>query len=77
MSVKVVILGQNTYHGPESRHHGLSFSVQPDVKIPPSLKNVYKELHEDLGCSPPIHRSRRDKPSSILLFLNTVFVKFS
>jgi len=54
-SVKVVILGQDPYHGP-SQAHGLSFSVMPGVKIPPSLRNMYKELQADLGCSIPAHR---------------------
>jgi uracil-DNA glycosylase len=47
-SVKVVILGQDPYHG-EGEAHGLSFSVKSGVKIPPSLKNIYKELDDDLG----------------------------
>ena len=46
--VKVVILGQDPYHGP-NQAHGLSFSVKPGVPAPPSLKNIYKELHSDLG----------------------------
>lgn len=52
--VKVVILGQDPYHG-EGQAHGLSFSVQPQVKIPPSLRNIYKELEDDLGISPVNH----------------------
>ncbi|MBR2786530.1 MAG: uracil-DNA glycosylase [Clostridia bacterium] len=51
-NVKVVILGQDPYHG-EGEAHGLSFSVQPGVKIPPSLKNIYKELNAELGCYIP------------------------
>ena len=47
--VKVVIIGQDPYHG-EGEAHGLSFSVCPNVKIPPSLKNIYKELNEEMGC---------------------------
>src|SRR5262245_52799514 len=47
--VKVVILGQDPYHGP-GQAHGLSFSVLPGVRLPPSLKNIYKELEQDLGC---------------------------
>ncbi|WP_209123530.1 uracil-DNA glycosylase [Alkalihalobacillus sp. BA299] len=47
--VKVVILGQDPYHGP-NQAHGLSFSVNPGEKLPPSLKNIYKELHTDIGC---------------------------
>ena len=50
--VKVVILGQDPYHGP-MQAHGLSFSVQPGVKIPPSLLNIYKELQRDLGLPMP------------------------
>jgi uracil-DNA glycosylase len=52
--VKVVILGQDPYHG-EGQAHGLSFSVKRDVPIPPSLKNIYKELKSDLGIVPPSH----------------------
>ena len=50
--VKVVILGQDPYHEP-GQAHGLSFSVKPSVEIPPSLVNIYKELHEDCGCYIP------------------------
>src|SRR5919112_951206 len=50
--VKVVILGQDPYHGP-NQAHGLSFSVQPGVKPPPSLVNIFKELRDDLGCKVP------------------------
>lgn len=49
---KVLILGQDPYHG-ENQAHGLAFSVQPSVKIPPSLLNIYKELHDDIGCYIP------------------------
>lgn len=49
--VKVVILGQDPYHG-EGQAHGLSFSVKPNVKVPPSLVNIYKELEMDLGIAP-------------------------
>ncbi len=49
--VKVVIVGQDPYHG-EGEAHGLSFSVQKGIKLPPSLKNIYKELESDLGISP-------------------------
>ena len=69
--VKVVILGQDPYHGP-NQAHGLSFSVQPDVKIPPSLKNIYKELHEDLGCSIPNHGYLVEWAKQGVLLLNTV-----
>lgn len=50
--VKVVILGQDPYHG-DGQAHGLCFSVKPDVEIPPSLVNIYKELEDDLGCYIP------------------------
>lgn len=50
-SVKVVILGQDPYHD-NGQAHGLSFSVLPGVKVPPSLKNIYRELHDDLGIAP-------------------------
>ncbi|CEH33153.1 uracil-DNA glycosylase [Romboutsia lituseburensis] len=49
---KVLILGQDPYHG-QNQAHGLAFSVQPDVAIPPSLLNMYKELNSDLGCFIP------------------------
>lgn len=52
--VKVLILGQDPYHG-ENQAHGLCFSVKPDVKIPPSLLNIYKELKEDIGFEIPLH----------------------
>ncbi len=50
--VKVLVLGQDPYHG-EGQGHGLCFSVRPGVKIPPSLRNIYKELHADLGTPVP------------------------
>ena len=49
-SVKVVIVGQDPYHG-EKEANGLSFSVSPGIKLPPSLKNIYKELYDDLKIS--------------------------
>lgn len=52
--VKVVILGQDPYHGP-GQAHGLSFSVQQGVRVPPSLVNIYKELKTDIGFVPPAH----------------------
>lgn len=51
---RVVLLGQDPYHG-AGQAHGLSFSVQPGVAVPPSLRNIYKELHDDLGCEIPDH----------------------
>ena len=53
-AVKVVVLGQDPYHGP-NQAHGLSFSVRPGVAPPPSLVNIYKELKSDLGLMPPTH----------------------
>ena len=50
--VRVVIVGQDPYHG-SGQAHGLSFSVPPGVALPPSLKNIYKEVESDLGCSAP------------------------
>lgn len=52
--VKVVILGQDPYHGPDQAH-GLSFSVRPGVRIPPSLQNIFRELHSDLDIPLPSH----------------------
>ena len=51
--VKVVIMGQDPYHG-KGQAHGLSFSVPDGMKIPPSLRNIYKEIKEDLGIDPPL-----------------------
>lgn len=51
-NIKVVIIGQDPYHE-EGQAHGLSFSVKPGIEIPPSLVNIYKELHDDLGCYIP------------------------
>ena len=51
-NIKVVIIGQDPYHE-EGQAHGLSFSVQPGIDIPPSLQNIYKELQDDLGCYIP------------------------
>ena len=51
-NVKIVIIGQDPYHG-EGEAHGLSFSVQKGVKLPPSLQNIFKELHDDIGIDTP------------------------
>ena len=51
-NLKIVILGQDPYHGPEQAH-GLSFSVRDPIKMPPSLRNIFKELNNDLNISPP------------------------
>ena len=69
--VKVVILGQDPYHG-ANQAQGLSFSVQPGVKIPPSLRNIYKELEDDLGLSPVEHGSLIAWAEQGVLLLNTV-----
>ncbi|MBU9724286.1 uracil-DNA glycosylase [Litchfieldia alkalitelluris] len=68
---KVVILGQDPYHG-KGQAHGLSFSVQPGVKIPPSLRNIYKELHSDLGYEIPSHGYLQSWANEGVLLLNTV-----
>lgn len=69
--VKVVILGQDPYHGP-GQAHGLSFSVQPGVQTPPSLKNMYKELADDLGCFIPNNGYLIPWAKQGVLLLNTV-----
>lgn len=69
--VKVVILGQDPYHGP-GQAHGLSFSVKPGIKTPPSLRNMYKELHDDLGCFIPNHGHLTKWADQGVLLLNTV-----
>jgi len=69
--VKVVILGQDPYHG-VNQAHGLSFSVQPGVKIPPSLNNIYKELQSDLGISLVKHGNLVSWAKQGVLLLNTV-----
>ncbi|WP_227937198.1 uracil-DNA glycosylase [Alkalihalobacillus deserti] len=68
---KVVILGQDPYHGP-NQAHGLSFSVKPGQKIPPSLKNIYKELQMDIGCDPPTDGYLVPWAKQGVLLLNTV-----
>ncbi|AXI07715.1 uracil-DNA glycosylase [Oceanobacillus zhaokaii] len=70
-NTKVVILGQDPYHGP-NQAQGLSFSVKPEVRIPPSLKNIYKELHDDLGFPAPNHGSLINWAKQGVLLLNTV-----
>jgi uracil-DNA glycosylase len=68
---KAVIIGQDPYHGP-GQAHGLSFSVKPEVKIPPSLKNIYKELQADLGCGIPNHGYLVEWTKQGVLLLNAV-----
>lgn len=70
-AVKVVILGQDPYHGP-NQAHGLSFSVKPEVTVPPSLRNIYKELHHDLGYSIPNHGYLVKWAEQGVLLLNNV-----
>ncbi len=69
--VKVVILGQDPYHEP-GQAQGLCFSVPEGVKIPPSLVNIYQELHDDLGCDIPQHGNLRSWAEQGVLLLNTV-----
>ena len=69
--VKVVILGQDPYHGP-NQAHGLSFSVKPKVKTPPSLQNIFKELNNDLGCFIPNNGFLENWATQGVLLLNTV-----
>lgn len=69
--VRVLILGQDPYHG-AGQAHGLCFSVQRDVKIPPSLRNIYKELANDIGCEVPQHGNLTTWAKQGILLLNTV-----
>ena len=70
-SVKVLILGQDPYHEP-GQAHGLSFSVRPGIAIPPSLENIYKELHDDLGLKIPDNGYLDKWARQGVLLLNTV-----
>lgn len=69
--VKVVILGQDPYHGP-GQAHGLAFSVRPGVAIPPSLRNIRKEIQRDLGLAAPMHGCLQAWAEQGVLLLNTV-----
>lgn len=69
--VKVVILGQDPYHGPRQAH-GLCFSVQPGITPPPSLKNIFQELHNDVGMKIPNHGNLEKWAQQGVLLLNTV-----
>ncbi|MCM1569276.1 MAG: uracil-DNA glycosylase [Roseburia sp.] len=69
--VKVVIIGQDPYHN-VGQAHGLCFSVKPDVEIPPSLVNIYQELHDDLGCTIPNNGYLVKWARQGVLMLNTV-----
>ena len=68
---RVVIVGQDPYHG-EGEAHGLSFSVQKGVKVPPSLQNIYKELNDDLGIPPKNNGDLTNWAKSGVLMLNAV-----
>ena len=68
---KVVILGQDPYHGP-NQAHGLCFSVKRGIELPPSLKNIYKELSDDVGFIPPNHGELTEWAKRGVLLLNTV-----
>lgn len=70
-SVKVAILGQDPYHGP-NQAHGLSFSVEQGQKLPPSLRNMMKELQQDIGCEIPEHGDLTSWAKQGVLLLNTV-----
>lgn len=69
--VKVVLLGQDPYHGP-NQAHGLCFSVQKGIQQPPSLKNMFKELESDIGIKAPKHGCLTDWTKQGVLLLNTV-----
>jgi len=70
-AVKVVILGQDPYHGP-GQAHGLCFSVQPGVRVPPSLDNIFKEIQRDLGVARPDHGCLVPWAKRGVLLLNSV-----
>lgn len=70
-TVKVVIVGQDPYHG-RNQANGLSFAVNPGVPIPPSLKNMYKEIHDDLGITPQQNGDLSRWASQGVLMLNSV-----
>jgi len=69
--VKVVIIGQDPYHG-EGQAHGLCFSVNQDIKIPPSLVNIYKELNSDIGATVPNHGNLKKWADEGVLLLNAI-----
>lgn len=70
-AVRVVILGQDPYHGP-GQAHGLSFSVPPGIAVPPSLLNIFKEIERDLGLPMPRHGCLQHWASQGVLLLNAV-----
>lgn len=67
--VKVIILGQDPYHG-QDEAHGLSFSVPKGIRIPPSLRNIFKELKADLDINPPLHGNLDKRAKQGILLLN-------
>lgn len=69
-NLKVVVIGQDPYHGP-GQAHGLSFSVKPGVRVPPSLVNIYKELQDDVGMSIPTHGHLESWAKQGVLLLNS------
>ena len=68
---KVVLIGQDPYHK-VNQAHGLSFSVNPEIKIPPSLVNIFKELKDDLGCEVPNHGFLKSWATQGVLLLNSI-----
>ena len=70
-NVKAVILGQDPYHG-DGQAHGLCFSVNRGIEIPPSLVNIYQELHDDIGFAIPNHGNLTEWAEQGVLLLNTV-----
>ncbi|MGI6718128.1 MAG: uracil-DNA glycosylase [Bacteroidales bacterium] len=69
--VKVVIIGQDPYHNP-NQAHGMCFSVNKGVAIPPSLQNIFKELHNDIGCKIPDHGNLTEWAKEGVLLLNAI-----
>ncbi len=69
--VKVVIIGQDPYHGP-NQAHGLAFSVNKGIPIPPSLRNIYQEIERDLGIKPPVHGCLDSWAKQGVLLLNAI-----
>ena len=72
-NVKVVIVGQDPYHG-EGEAHGLSFSVQKGIKLPPSLRNIYKEIYDDLGIEEPNNGDLTSWAKEGVLLLNSSLI---
>ena len=70
-NVRAVILGQDPYHGP-GQAHGLAFSVKKGVPVPPSLRNIFEELKNDMGIAPPPHGNLEAWAAAGVLLLNTV-----